>query len=92
VSTCALEKDGLLLADVIQLIFIYALPGPGQSWAHYITSSFDIDIVKGIARIDSTEHLGEINFEEETLKHVQAAKFDYLIQPCIAFDKHLKRV
>ncbi len=45
-----------------------------------------------LARIDTTEHLGEIDFEEETLKHVQAAKFDYLIQPCIAFDKHLKRV
>jgi hypothetical protein len=38
------------------------------------------------------EHLGEINFDKETLKPVWAAKLDYLIQPCIAFDKHLKRL
>jgi hypothetical protein len=59
VFTCVLEKDGLLLPDVIQLIFIDAFPDPGQSWAHCITSSFNIDTLKGIARIDSMGHLGE---------------------------------
>ena len=84
--------NGEALEANLQLILVDGHPKQGEEWHHFITSKFDIDIVKGIARIDRGDRLGELVFEEAVFDALREGRFSYTIRNCIDCKTILQRV
>ena len=76
----------------MQLILLDGLPPQEQSWEDYITESFDIDIVKGTAKIDDINDLGTLNFKPHLLEKIRRGVFSYNIRNCIDLDTLVSRI
>ena len=76
----------------MQLILLDGHPRQGQSWQDFITGSFDIDIVRGTAKIDDITALGQLDFEPYILDKIHSGVFTYNIRNCIDLDTLVSRI
>jgi hypothetical protein len=76
----------------VQVIFVSSLPQYGQSWARYITSTFDIDVCKCTIEVTGSPNGGKVKLDEGVLESVMAGVFVYEVQPCKPFLMHLMRI
>ena len=87
-----IKKDGAILDASIQLILIDAYPRPLQEWHKFVTDRFDINIARGIARIDCASRLGQLVFDENDLRSLEDGKFTFVIRNCVPFKVVLRRI
>ena len=76
----------------LQLILVDNLPHPDETWHHFITKRFDINIVRGTAEIGNTNSLGNLTFGKGPLSSINLAAFTYTINPTVSFNTTLNRI
>ena len=76
----------------MQLILLDGIPRQNQPWEDFITTSFDIDIVKGVATIDDISNLGKLTFEPCLLQKIRQGMFSYKIRNCIDLNTLISRI
>ena len=87
-----LWSDTCTIPNKIQIAFVDAIPRPTQTWENFITSSFDMDVVKGVAKIDCRATLGELAFDADVLNAIHTGRFSCTIRPCVAVRSIIKRI
>ena len=75
-----------------QLILIDAFPLPGETWHHFVTKRFDINIVTGHVEIGDVNTLGKLSFHPTVLDAIDNGVISYAIKPCVCIKTILKRI
>ena len=76
----------------MQLILVDSYPPPNQDWLTFITTNFDIDIVKGGVEIQNLDSLGTLLFSPKLICQISSGTFNYVVMPFVTFKQMLKRI
>ena len=87
-----LSKDGIELQKPVQLIICDTFPMDNDTWEEHVIKSFDINVVKCVAKVDEETHLGAIQSSPALLQDISQGEFEFEVQPCRTFIQLLTRM